>query len=396
MATLAAARSTRNPRLLLATILLLAVNLRTTVASLPPLQDDIERDLALSGWASGLLTALPVVCMAWFAPAAHRLVQRFGRDTTTLVAIGCVAVGNGVRAVDAAPPLLAGTLVAGIGVAVCGVVLPGAVKEAFPLRSGMVTGAYTVAMMLGAAIASALAVPLERELGSWRWSLAVWTLPAAIATAAWHRSRGRSARQEAAAEAGIGRLPWRNRGAWLLAAFLAAQSFLSYAYLAWLAPAYRAHGWSPGAAGALLAVNNLAQLAGALALPALADRWTDRRPALIGAVACTVIGSLWLFAVPDRLPWAVTTVLGVGLGGAFSLAMALIVDYGTTPAAASRLAALAFVAAYGTAALAPMIVGALRDATGGYATPFGLLAAVAVVQLALGTRLSPRHRGTVT
>ncbi|WP_433469521.1 hypothetical protein [Spirillospora sp. CA-128828] len=60
----------------------------------------------------------------------------------------------------------------------------------------------------------------------------------------------RLAHREPAAEAATVRLPWRSRAAWLLAAFLSAQSFLAYAYLAWLPPDYQARGWSSEAAGA--------------------------------------------------------------------------------------------------------------------------------------------------
>ena len=40
-------------------IVLLALNLRTLVASLPPLLTDVRADLGLSGLAAGLLTTLP-------------------------------------------------------------------------------------------------------------------------------------------------------------------------------------------------------------------------------------------------------------------------------------------------------------------------------------------------
>jgi CP family cyanate transporter-like MFS transporter len=382
---------------------LVAVNLRTTVASLPPLLRAVERDLGLSGAGAGLVTALPVLCMAWFAPAAHRLAHRFGREATVLGAVALVAAGNGLR--GAAGPtaggtaaLLAGTFVAGVGVAVCGVVLPGIVKAFFPRRAGAATGGYLVAMMLGAAVAAAVAVPLEQLLGSWPASLAAWALPAVVAVAAWlpvsARINERGNERDLGGGSGAGRLPWRSGTAWLLAAFLCVQSSLAYAYLAWLAPAYETRGWTAAAAGALLGGFNLAQLAAALVLPALADRSVDRRPPLLGAVGCTVAGAVWLFAVPDTWPWVAACVLGLGLGGGFSLAMVLLVDYAADPAASSRLTAMAFLVSYTAAAAAPVLVGALRDATGGFAAPFGLLAVLAVVELTMVTQLGPRHQGT--
>jgi CP family cyanate transporter-like MFS transporter len=192
-------------------------------------------------------------------------------------------------------------------------------------------------------------------------------------------------------------LPWRSHGAWLLAGFLTVQSVLAYAYLAWLAPAFQSRGWSAGASGALLGVLQLAQLITALVLPALADlsKSRDRRPALVGAVSCTVLGVGVLFAAPDAAPWATTVVLGLGLGGGFSLALVVLADFAASGPAASRLAAMAFCICYSVAAAAPVVLGAVRDATGTYTIAFALLVALAGGELAIATRLRPALGGSV-
>jgi CP family cyanate transporter-like MFS transporter len=191
------------------------------------------------------------------------------------------------------------------------------------------------------------------------------------------------------------RLPWRSGGAWLLAAFLSAQSFLAYAYLAWLPPAYESRGWPADRTGALLAVLHVAQLATALVLPALTDLSRDRRPALVGAVACTVLGAIALCAAPEAAPWASTIVLGLGLGGGFSLALVVMADLAATPAATAGLAAMTFLVCYSTAALAPVLVGVLRDATGAFAVPFTALTLVGCAELVIATRLRPALKGSV-
>ena len=384
--------------------------MRTPIASLPPLLVDIQGALGLSGATAGLLTALPVLCMALCAPPAQRLAERVGEELTALVAVALIAAGLGLRLGGADAPVLFGaTLVAGVGIAVGGVTLPAIVKARFPGRPGAATAAYSVPMMLGAAVAPALAVPLARGTGSWQASLACWALPASAAAVLWAsfarrpagagprvaaggRRPGRARRLDATPYGG---LPWRSRGAWLLAAFLSVQSVLAYAYLAWLAPSYEARGWPAATAGALLGLLHVAQLATALALPTLADRSRDRRPVLAGAVGCTVVGALALVTAPDVAPWAATAVLGLGLGGGFSLALLLLADLSATPAAAGRLAAMTFLVCYSAAAVAPVLAGALHDASGGYTVPFAVLAALACLELALATRLRPALRGSV-
>ena len=385
--------------LMLAALAILAFNLRTPTASLPPLLGDVEASLGLSGLMAGVLVALPVLCMALCAPPAHRIAHRLGGEATTLGAIGLVAAGALLRLGGSSAVLLfAGTLVAGVGIAACGVTLPSIIKDRFADRPGVATAAYSVPMMLGAAVAPAMAVPLLHALGSWEASLASWAVPALVGATIWAPfARGAVRRRVATTVAtAAGRLPWRSRGAWLLAAFLSVQSMLAYGYLGWLAPAYESRGWSPGSTGALLGVLHLAQLATSLALPPLADRGRDRRPILVGAVACTVAGAAMLFAAPDVAPWVATTILGLGLGGGFSLGLVLLADLSATPAAAGSLAAMTFLVCYSAASLAPVAVGALHDMTGGFALPFALLAALAGVELLIATRFRPALRGAVT
>jgi cyanate permease len=91
-------RARRAPVLgVMAAIVLLALNLRTLVAGLPPLLDDIRDDLGLSGLAGGLLTTLPVLAFGAFAPLAPRLSRRVPIEwllvACALVTAGAAACG---------------------------------------------------------------------------------------------------------------------------------------------------------------------------------------------------------------------------------------------------------------------------------------------------------------
>ena len=52
---------------IVAAVVLLALNLRSVLAGLPPLVDDIRADLGLSAAAAGVLTTLPVLLLFVFA-----------------------------------------------------------------------------------------------------------------------------------------------------------------------------------------------------------------------------------------------------------------------------------------------------------------------------------------
>ena len=164
--------------LLVLTIFLVALNLRAALAALPPLVRTIQADLGIDSATAGLLTTLPVLCMGLFAPVAQRLAHRVGREATVGWALVLLLVGQLMRLGGAVlAVLMLSTVLVGIGIALAGTVLPGIVKEFFGDRSGAMTGVYLLAMMVGAAAASAFAVPIADATGSWQVALAVWGVP---------------------------------------------------------------------------------------------------------------------------------------------------------------------------------------------------------------------------
>lgn len=377
--------------LLALAIFLVALNLRAALASLPPLVRTIQADLGLDAATAGLLTTLPVLCMGLFAPAAQQLARRIGREATVALALVVLLAGLLLRlAGEVLGLLMASTLLVGIGIALCGTVLPGIVKEFFRERSGAMTGIYLLAMMVGATAASALTVPLADALGSWQLSLSVWALPVILGLVAWLPVvRAVNDRQEPAAPAEPAALPWRSPTARLLAAFLALQSFGFYTQLAWIPPSYQSYGWSARDAGLLLAVWSIVQLVSGVGGPALADRVTDRRPLLAGALALTLIGVAGVVVAPTAAPWLWVSLMGMGQGAGFALGLVKLVDYAPSPAASARLSALVFFFSYSLASLGPFVFGVTRDLTDGFRVPYALLLVAALAQLSLVPRLRP-------
>src|SRR5688572_27797380 len=171
-----------------AAIVLVAANLRTLMASLPPLAETIRDDLGLSSAWMGVLTTLPVLCMGLLAPVANQVARRVGSAVSVGLGVATILVGVVLRGLGegAVWSLYAGTLVAGAGIALAGTLLPGIVKAVFPARrAGLGTGLTMVSMMGAAAVAAAVAVPLATALGGWARSLLVWAPLAALALAAW-------------------------------------------------------------------------------------------------------------------------------------------------------------------------------------------------------------------
>ena len=382
--------------LMVLALLAVSANLRVAIASVPPLARTIAADLDLSHAWIGAVTTLPVLCMGLLAPAAQRMGARTGAAGSVQVAMTAVFAGLLLRWWgDQLWALYAGTFVAGFGIAVAGTLLPRLVKAVFPPEStGTITGLYMFAMMGGAAASSALSVPLAARLGSWQGSLASWSILAAVGALAWapialRLSRHRAANPVATTSHG---LPWRHRTAWLIAAYLAVQSWEYYSSMAWIAPSYVARGWDPTTAGYLLSAFSGAQLVSGLVAPVLTDRIHDHRTLLTVAAGLGLVGMLALLLAPDAGAWVWVCVLGLGQGASFSLGLVLLVDYAETPAGSGRLAAMAFFMSYTIASFGPTVSGALRDLTGEFHVIWLVMAVLMLVQMALAMQMRPGLR----
>src|SRR5215208_3555282 len=382
---------------LLVGLFLVALNLRPAISSVPPVLETIRQDLGLGRAFLGLLTTIPVLCMSALALVAPKISRRIGAERAVLWSIVLIGLAVAGRLAAGQPGVLFGTtLVAGVGIAVAQSLLPAVVKGWFPDRAAFVTGLYTVGITGGLALAALTTVPIERTLGGfWPGALAAWSLFAAVAVVFWLllTARARSVSQpEVAYERA--RLPWRSGRAWSVALFFGAESCLFFSSLTWLAPLYIDRGLDEGRAGLLLAVFALVRVPSAFLFPALADRSGDRRPWLVLTLILATFGFCAAGLVPLAASWAPlawVVVLGLGVGGLFPLALTLPLDYSADADEAGRLTAMTFFVGYVVAAVGPVAVGALRDATGGYAVPFVALATLSVGMLFASFRFRPHY-----
>ena len=109
---------------------------------------------------AGLLTSLPVLCFGLLAPIAPRLARRWGLERLMVAALLVLTAGIALRLVDALAVILVGSVLVGTAIAVGNVSLPTLVKRDFPHRTGAMTGAYSMVLTGGGALAAAVTVPL--------------------------------------------------------------------------------------------------------------------------------------------------------------------------------------------------------------------------------------------
>jgi MFS transporter, CP family, cyanate transporter len=282
--------------------------------------------------------------------------------------------------------VLALTVPVGVGLAVAGALLPVAVKTRFSDRPAFGTGVYTTGLSVGAALGSALAVPLADAFGGWRGALTAFSIVTVGLGAGWLLlSRGTWTVRSATRAP---RLPVRRGIVWGIVAVFGLQSAIFYAFVSWMPDAFQERGWSAAAAGALAAVFGLAALPTGLLVPWLADRAGSRRQWLTGASAVTVVGMLGMATVPDAaFAWA--TIAGAAIGAVFPLSLTLCLDVAHDPADAGAVAALVLFGGYILSSLSPVGLGALRDASGSFAPVLWATFGTAVMLLASCLPLTP-------
>jgi CP family cyanate transporter-like MFS transporter len=375
-------RQVPRPRWLTITALVLvAVNLRIALTSVPAVVVDIK---AATGWNDvtlGVLTTIPVLCMGVFALIVPRLAARVGRRRTVALALIALTIALGSRAFEGLPGLLfISAFLAGIGIALGAGLLPGIVREHLPQSVGAATGIWTAAMMLGAAAGAAFTVPLALFFASWGWALAFWALPAALALAVWLVAE-RHGNEGAPSIVRLRDLPWRHPLAWSLTAYLTLNSIVFYSAIAWLAPSYAERGRDVETSGWIFGLFTVSQVVAALALPHLTERWGGRRSIFVLVALVTTICTLLVGWYPDFLPLVVVTGFGASLGGGFALGLGLLSEYATDAAGAARLTAMAFFVTYTVAAFGPALAGLFMQNVDSWPVVFTAIAAVALAQL---------------
>ncbi len=381
------------PLLLGGALLLLAMNLRLSISSVPPVLDAIRRTQRISSVGAGVLTMLPVLCMGVFAPLAPRAGRRFGDERVLLAAVLLLAGGILLRLVPGIASLYAGTVVAGLAIALLNVLTPAVVKRDFP-RPGRIMGLYSTTLTAGAALAAGLTVPLSHafaggvgasDSGSgWRAALAIWAVPALLAGLVWARVSRASGAAVPGAAATRSASPWRSTLAWRVTAYMGVQSFLFYAFISWAPDVLRAAGLSEASAGGLLSLALVCGLPASMLVPVLAERSRRAGPAAVLAAVCWAAGLAGLIWAPGSAAVVWMVLVGVGQGSTLSLALTVIVIRSADRSAAAGLSGMAQTVGYLVAALGPLAVGLLHSATGSWTPPLVLLLVAAALSAVVG------------
>jgi CP family cyanate transporter-like MFS transporter len=337
---------------------------------------DVRDDLGLSAGAAGLLTTGPLLALGILAPLGPRIARRYPVERVLLVACFVTAVGTAMRGLGGIAPLYLGTLLAGAAIALTQVVTPAWVRAKATTGTGVLTGAFSWALVAGATIATFVAIPLSDAFGGWEGALAIWAIVGVVAAAVWVPL---AIRAHDPVPAPVGQPLWRNPMAWSIALLMGLQSMAFFSTITWLPDILVDDGFSEGYAGTLSGITQLVQLVPAFSIPVLAARRASQVDLLAVIVGTALVGLLGIELLPGlALLWMVF--LGIGQGGALGLALMLPVLRGANAGEVAGMAAMAMGVGYLIAAAGPALVGAVFDLTGDWTLPVIVLLVMTAVQ----------------
>ena len=389
--------TTRNivhPVLVIIGILLIASNLRGPITGIGPILAFISDDLNLSATQAGMLTTLPLLAFAIFSPISSGLARKIGLEPSLMLALLAITGGIVIRSAGSTLTLYLGTCIIGIGIAIGNVLLPSLLKRDFPNKVPTLTAIYVLMMGLGATISSSTTIPMLNLANSlnitvipnWAFALATTLILPIITMLIWLPQTSHHTKPATdTADIDSHSYMWRSAAAWQVSGFLALNSFIMYAFIAWLPSILVSNGYSEHQAGYIHGILQLASAAPALVLIPLMAKVKDKRVLSLTMTILAFIGITGLLMMPQyAIAWVM--MLGFSCGGGFILGLSFV---GLRTHNAHQAAALSWMAqciGYLFAATGPIIFGSLHETTSSWDIPLIIAAGMSIIWASLAVK----------
>lgn len=388
----------RNPKelynfLLVAGIIFASFNLRPAITSVGPLVGIIRDDLGLANWSVGFLVSLPLLAFAVMSSLVPKIGIRYTNEGALLIGLVVVFFGMLMRTAPSVSLLFLGTLIIGLGIAICNVLIPAIVKEKFPLKVALMTGIYSVSMGTFAAVASGFSIPFAVGLDlGWRLSLFVWVIPLVIGIAIWiylaNKRRADTGTREVRRLSAVkdkGNQIFRSPLAWQMAIFMGLQSFLFYVTISWLPEILHDMGFKIGTAGWMLSYSQFVGLPSSFIIPMIAGKFKSQQGIVVMLGLGNILGLSGLLLGNSFLITAVSiTLIGVCSNGTFALALTFLGLRTRSGGDAAKLSGMSQALGYSFAAIGPILIGFIYDFTHAWTIPLIVMIAATILLIIFG------------
>ena len=392
--------------LLLVAFVVLALNLRAPLTSLPSVINDIKADLHISSGIAGLLTSIPVLCFGVLTPVASAILSRIRIERAIYFTLFGVMLGILLRSSGGLRLTLVGTVLLGASLTLGNIASLLVMARDFRRQFSLINGIYVAAMSAGALLTAALTAPLASIVG-WRAALAAWSVLAIFAIVLWfsvsfvkqttpasnsHPVQFSEPEARTVTPASLARAVWRRAEIQLLAIAFASHTFIFYAVTAWL-PDYlkQAGGMDSSRAGMAAALFQILGILGSFSVS-----WLGSAARFSTAKLFLIVGGAWFFMPTGLLMlpqlWPIWMVLGgIGTGGGFVIVFSLVMALSGSLDENRRISSFVQGVGYVIASTGPTMLGFLHQLTNNWHSGFMLLAFTALLMGATGFVAAKTH-----
>jgi cyanate permease len=367
--------------------------------SLAPILTRLESELKFGNAAGGALLGAYPLAYVFAALKVGKLCDRFGVKRSVIVGLLLISASALLRApAGAFWQLFLAALLLGVGGPVVSTVLPKLIAEWFhgPRRT-MATGIYVTGPNLGGAVALGLTGVFITVLGSWRQLylvyagcgiilLAVWCLLAVEAPA--------PPPQATDAAAPAARPVWRSAAVWKVVIAGVATFVMTQGFVAWVPTILVSQGFGSGQAAFWAGTSRGATVLGNIVITLVVARFAMSRPGMRrqAVVLILIVCSLCVeaCALADHPVTVIALIVQSALAGAMlPLLVAILLDLpDLLPGQSATAAGLYFTVGQLAAATSPILIGWLRDATGGFAVGIAVVAASSLATVPAALRIT--------
>lgn len=353
--------------------LLLAFGIFMPLFVVPPLEDVIRQQMAISHAQAALLYSLPVAVLALVAIPAGFLADTIGLKKSVGLGALIVTIGSALRAISSEySVVLTLTLLYGLGLALCFPNIP-KLARSYSSRQG---SHFAVSLLIAGILASGgliltIARPVMYRLtGTFQGVFLLSTVPIFMALILWWPLIKDPPREPAGVEGkeiDIGTLKAivTRKDLWLVSVFFWLHNFVLYTFVGWLPQYLMNVGVGSGSAGLITSLTFWIGVPSVILLGRLSSRLGRRKPFLWGSSILLTVVMYAALLINAKLSWVLVLFAGAANAIRFSTILSLPVEI-VRPGQAGTASGMVMSIGYIGALVGPLIGGIILDSTGSY------------------------------
>lgn len=340
-------------------IILISINLRAPITSAGPIANLLQDYYGLSSAQVGLLTSLPLLAFG----IVSFLVAVFQPVRAMFFGLLCIILGEILRCVGGNTALFVGTAIMGSGIAIANVLLPSFVKAKFPREIPKIMGIYSLVLNISAALGIIAIFPLTHVLPL-PLAFSCWVILAILAFISYlPQIKNRRIFRPKQSYTKINSL-FANINAWKITLFMGLQSAMAYSFFAWYPSLLIDFGFEKDFISRIMTLTQCVIIPLSFIIPLWLHSLRQKMRNVFIVVICMLYAVSYFLLLISHEVWSIilaSVLIGIPLGGVFSVALLFISSKSANVFIATKLSAMSQGIGYLMASLCPWIIGKLHD-----------------------------------